>query len=318
METCIEKYQTITKRSYLLYLHFCNAAWDAGYDGLVWSCHHRAYGNAVGEYHNPRVPIEEHEKKGIAGTQEEFMSLLNEMLTMTRRFRLNAIRKRDFCCAHDWADVERRVVEDIKTWEGVFDTWQVLSADVRGYMFLLVEQKKMGEYLLRVGDIQNLARLDAIAREVDNCKLRIKALKGANIAPCADTVPCEIGVPSFENWDKLSARVKTCYERKIEGDARRSREEFYKEWGKCRREFYVNPQRILGTRFEDSAVAHRMFTEAWGDAVLYPHRYVKDMRREKAYAKKTLPYNNNETSLSLIRAFFLVSGGLLSSISSIL
>lgn len=286
METCIEKYQTITKRSYLLYLHFCNAAWDAGYDGLVWSCHHRAYGNAVGEYHNPRVPIEEHEKKGIAGTQEEFMSLLNEMLTMTRRFRLNAIRKRDFCCAHDWADVERRVVEDIKTWEGVFDTWQVLSADVRGYMFLLVEQKKMGEYLLRVGDIQNLARLDAIAREVDNCKLRIKALKGANIAPCADTVPCEIGVPSFENWDKLSARVKTCYERKIEGDARRSREEFYKEWGKCRREFYVNPQRILGTRFEDSAVAHRMFTEAWGDAVLYPHSYVKDMRREKAYAKK--------------------------------
>lgn len=286
METCIEKYQKITKRSYLLYLHFCNAAWDAGYDGLAWCCHHIAYGNTVGEHYNPHVPIEEHEKKGIAGTQEEFMSLLNEMLTMTRGFRLNAIRKRDFCCAHDWADVERRIVEDIKTWEGVFDTWQVLSADVRGYMFLLVEQKKMGEYLLRVGDIQNLTRLDAIAREVDDCKLRIKALKGANIVPCADTVPCEIGVPSFENWDKLSARVKTCYERKIEGDARRSREEFYKELEKCRRAFYVDPQRIPGTRFEDSAVAHRMFAEAWGDAVLYPHSYVKDMRREKARAKK--------------------------------
>lgn len=286
MNNYIEKYQEITKRSYLLYLHFRDAAWDAGYDGLVWCCHHIAYGNTIGEHYNPHVPIEEHEKNGVAGTQEEFMSLLNEMLTMTRGFRLNAIRKRDFYCAHDWADVEQRIVEDIKTWEGVFDTWQVLSADVRGYMFLLVEQKKMGEYLLRVGDMQNLSRLEEIAQAVDDCKLRIKALKGANIVPCADTVPCEIGSPSFENWDKLAARVKTCYERKIEGDANRSRKEFYKELDKCRHAFYVNPQRVSGTRFEDSATARRMFAEAWGEAVLFPHLYVKDMRREKAQAKQ--------------------------------
>ncbi len=286
MENCIEKYRAITKRSYLLYLHFRDAAWEAGYDGLVCCCHHRAYGNSICEYYSPHVPIEEHEKNGIAGTQEEFISLLNEMLTMTRGFLLNAIRKRDFVRAHDWADAEKRILEDIQTWEGIFDTWQVLSADVSGYMFLLVEQKKMGEYLLREGDTQNLSRLVEVARIVDDCKLRIKALECANVTPCADTVPCEIGSPSFENWEKLSMRVKTCFERKLEDDARRREDEFYKEWDRCRHAFYVNPQRIPGTRFEDSAVARRMFAEAWFKAVLYPNHYVKDMRREKAQAKQ--------------------------------